>query len=298
MTAKTKTILAAFLFFFSMHASAQRVSYEVLEDDPYAIKQLTFRIYPFYAEAFKTNTASLGGGLELRCLLLDKLIFQVNNWKSYSTIAENERGDKFITRDFVAEYILSDKAKKDPISIVLSESVSQSSNGTYSTSKYIEVPGTTRTITGLRGGVYNYQSPFRVDDLKKANEIMDTAGLMQSGFSYGDYLVKSTNIFAGLSLNVIRNIKIDAVGYGKAKSSEKWMTVYLDLMYGPLVSLEGLQKNRIGWRYGFLADWHTTKSITFSGRVELGSRTGIKKHGFYLFGGFAMSVNLFKKKSN
>lgn len=291
-------VLAMILLGISMNVSSQTVSYVVVEDDPYAIKQLTFRLYPFYAEGFKTNTASLGAGIEMRYLLKDKFIFNINNWKSYSTIAENVNSDKFKTRDFVVEYIISDKAEKDQVSIVLSESVSQTSNGTYSSSKYIEVPGTTRRISGLRAGVYNYQSPFRLGDLKKADQIMDTAGITHSGYNYGGYLVKSTNIFAGLSFNVINNTKVKASGYGKTKSTEKWLTTYLDMMYAPLISLEGLQKMRFGWRYGFLMDWHTTKTITFSGRMEIGSRTGIKKHGFYLYGGFAMSVNLLKKKTS
>lgn len=280
---------------------AQSVSYNTLEDNPYAIKQLYIRLNPFYVEAFRTNTASLGAGIELKYLFRDKMIFHFNNWKSYSTIATNSANDKFIVRDLTAEYILFDKAEKGEVKIVLSESVSQSSKGTYSSSKYIKVPGTTRTLFSARGGIYNYQSPFKISELKKvkAHEILDTAG-HPNGFGNAGFLIKSTSVFAGISYNIINNTKIKASGFGKAKSTEKWLSIYLDLMYAPLISIENYSaKNskRLGWRYGFLADWHTTKNITFSGRAEIGSRTGIKQNGFYLYGGFGITIALLKNKN-
>lgn len=297
----------------SISVKAQQVSYTILEDDPYAIKQLYIRINPFYAEGFRTNTASIGGGIELRYLLKDKLIFNFNNWKSYSTIVENPANDKFVVRDLSAEYILMDKTSHGNVKIVLSSSSTQ----TYTVSRYIEVPGTTRKVLAARGGIFNYKTPFRHSELKnRTAPILDTGGVKLHGFDYPGLLLKSTSVFAGISYSIIRNTTISANGFGKAKGNGKWLNYYADVMFAPVVSPQdftakndndvesyfeikngdnGIEKKRLGWRTGLVADFHTTKTITFSGRVETGSRPGIKSNGFYLYCGLGMTVALLKK---
>lgn len=319
MENKIRYFILVFLFFNTVFfAYGQRVSYTLIEDNPYAIKHLYVRLNPIYFEGFRANKASIGVGVEVRYLLKDKFIFNFNNWKSYSTIAENTAGDKFLLRDLSAEFILIDKASEGDVRVNLSSSTSESAKYRTTATKYIQVPGTTRKILAIRGGVLNYKTPFEPTDLKKIdyNKILDTGGISLSQYAIAGSLVKSTSVFVGLSYSVIHNTKIKVEGYRKIKSNQTWLNLYADIMFAPVVTLDnfydenisnswfiiengnnGIEKKRLGWRTGFVTDFHTTKLITFSGRVEVGSRTGIKNNGFYLYCGMGATVILLKHKN-
>lgn len=298
-----KLSLLLFVLNLTLFSQAQQVNYTILEDDPYAIKQLYIRINPFYVEGFRTNAASFGGGIELRYILKDRFVFNFNNWKSYSTIVENAANDKFVVRDLSAEYILSDKSKSGTIKITLSSSTS----GSYTVSKYVEVPGTTRKVLAARGGIFNYKTPFKTSELKNIENIQLSNGNGGvTGFAPAGYLLKSTSIFTGISYSVINNTTISANGFGKAKGKGKCLNYYADVMFAPFVSTLNaageisdtiVERKRLGWRTGFVADFSTTKTITFSGRAEIGSRPGIKSNGFYLYCGLGMTVALLKNKT-
>jgi hypothetical protein len=309
-----KFIVFLVLFNLSNQLNAQNVSYSILEDDPYKIKQLYLRINPFYAEGFRTNKASIGGGIELRYVLKNKIIFNFNNWKSYTTIAETLEKDKFLVRDLSAEYILFDKSSSEDVKIVLSSS----SSGNYTTTKYIRVPGTTRKVFSVRGGIFNYKTPFKTSSLKnKSGSILDTGGVKLSGFVSPGVLLKSTSVFGGLSYSIIHNTKISAIGFGKSKANAVWLNYYVDFLFAPIINFQdfyaensdkvmslfeinsgenGIEKNRLGWRTGFVSDFDISKRITYSGRVEIGSRPGIKSNGFYLYCGLGMTIPILKSK--
>jgi hypothetical protein len=306
-------LLSAFLG-LSVLIKAQRISYTLLEDNPQAINQLYIRLNPLYFEGFKTNTASIGRGIEIRYLLKDMLIFNFNNNVSYSTIQENNNNDKFAIRDLSVEYILSDKSKSKDVKINLSSSTS--GNVTYS--KYVTVPGTTRYIFAARGGVLNYKSPFKIGELSKAvkTTILDEEGYKTKGFEPSASIVRSTSIFAGLSYSIINNTRIKVDGMRKIKSNERWLNLYADVLFSPLIKIDDFEatnennkisnfvvndvfeKQRIGLRTGFLVDYHTNKNVTFGGRAEIGSRPGIKGYGFYLYCGMGMTISLIKNKTS
>ncbi len=310
-------VLAIFLFSGNSElVLGQEVSYTMIEDDPYAVKRLYVRLNPFYVEGFQTNKASIGTGLELK-YASNNFNVQINNRKSFTTILENTANDNFAIRELCMEYYLVDKAKQGDVSITLSESSSSDRNGRYTTSTYITVPGTTRTILAGRGGAFLYRSPFHLSELKGRGSVNDTAGVALGGFQSASSLVKTVTCFAGVSYNIVRNTTISVAGYRKTRSNAKWLSMYADVMFAPSASFEnftaentdfaasyfeisdgdnGVVKKRIGWRTGLVADFNTAKTITYSGRVELGSRPGIKSNGFYLYCGLGMTISVIKPK--
>ncbi len=290
-------IFVLFIAYVEKTQAQKNINYTLVSDNPYRINQLYFRVQPIYFEYFKGNTASFGGALELRYGWQNKYLLHVSNRKSYDVIAEGPSEENFIVRDFAVEYILLDKNVKKDISVTLSSSTSEDARYRYTYSKFINVPSAVRRSFGVRGGVFNYQSPFMVSELSKVNTSLIKGNL-----------IRSTSVFGGLSYNIIHNTQIRVSGLRGIKSNAKWLNMYADVMYAPHLAVADIadslqenmssEKNRLGWRAGLLADFHTTKFLTFGGRAEIGSRPGFKNNGFFLYFGMGATIGLWKDKTD
>jgi hypothetical protein len=314
-TATFRILVFAAVFFTGSKCIGQTVNYKILKDDPSDIANLQIRLHPFYAEGFRLNKASIGTAVELRYNLSNKMFFNLDRWGSWTTIAESPDTKKFALNELNAEYILVDKSTPADIDVVLRSSTTQSGNSTYTESKYITVPGTVRSVVAARGGVVQYKTPFEPYALKGFDNktIKDTAGIVLSYYDVSGTSLSGVVVVAGVSFHRITNLHVLANGNAK-RSNERWLSSYFDMMYAPVIKVKdftgknsdnnsslfimsggdnGIIKKRLGWRYGMVADFHCEKRATFSGRIEIGSRPGVKNNGFYLRAGIGMTINLF-----
>lgn len=314
-TATSRIIATAALLFTGITCIGQTVSYKTVKDDPSDIANLQIRLHPFYAEGFRLNKASLGTAIELRYNLSNKMFFNLNRWGSWSTIAKNSVAKKFTLNEFNTEYILVDKSTPSDIDVVLHSRTTQAGDKLYTESKYITVPGTVRSVIAARGGVVQYKTPFKPYALKGFDNkaITDTAGIVLNFYDVSGTALSGVVIVAGVSMHRITNLHVLVNGNAK-RSNERWLSTYFDVMYAPVIKVKdftgknsdnnsslfimsdgdnGIIKKRLGWRYGMVVDFHCEKRTTFSGRVEIGSRPGVKSNGFYVRGGIGMTFNLF-----
>jgi hypothetical protein len=166
------------------------------------------------------------------------------------------------------------------------------------TTSYINVPAQQRKIFSFRGGITQYQTPIAYRDLKgvRISEIIDVPLATDNKFDVRLTTLSTVMVTAGMSMQGINNIQILANGR-KKRSNERWLSSYFDVLFAPVISVPYANSNtdwkkRVGWRFGYLADFHSYKRVTFGGRAEIGSRPGIVRNGFYLRCGLGMTINL------
>ena len=135
-----------------------------------------------------------------------------------------------------------------------------------------------------------------------------------SSFESGETSMSAFVISAGISIHRIINTEIQLNGYSGTRDNTSWINGYAHFLFAPSINFEDftaetinnnesefvisgkdspVERQNIGFRAGFVMDFHTVKRISFSGRSEIGIRPGIKGKGFYLRQSLGITVNLF-----
>lgn len=302
-----KKVITALLLMTSSLAFSQKLRYEILKDEPDKIKNATFHIDPFYADAWMTNI-TLGFGLRADVMLKKRLSGNLFFRRAYADInarthadgdlAYPKRGFKKLTYfEPVVNYHVIDKLKKKSVKVVISSSTSYSGNYKTTTTKYIMVPGTVRKIRGVRGGFYFLNSAIDMDqgDATSTFEAKNDTNIVKFG-SYGDRVhgspiynaytqMNQIAVFGGITFKSITNLQTKIDGYRKTRGNYGFYDFYFDLMFAPVLhyqdikfkdgtiySVKNNSNKRTGWRTGIL--WKLVNKPYMSYGFEFGSRPG------------------------
>jgi hypothetical protein len=330
-------LLLIFLAFGSI-ASAQNVNFKVLEDDPALLKNLLVYFEPFYGEAWGASRANLGYRLGAHWTMNDHLQAELQMQRPYNSFFDftygdavdglgvhNKESDEFKLSKFVnlvGSFTFAQKEQYRPIKVVLKSS----STSTYTTTTYITPKGTINKKFNLRGGLYRYNSTIVFGDGEGALGAITTAdGDVLSLYGANDaegneifYEYNTLNwgvservtcLVAGISIQSLKNLRINADGYGNCANST-FMDFYIDVLFAPLpnisdVSYDGVTYNvseggintietsnlgfRCGYRYQF-----AKRFLNLGVESELGVRPGMKGKGYYLNFGVMLPLVGFK----
>ena len=304
-----KNLITVLLVLLGTLAYSQRLSYEILKDEPDKIKNTTIHIDPFYSDAWMTNI-TLGFGLRADVMLKKRLSGNVFFRRAYADInarshadgdlAHPKKGFKKLTYfEPVVSYHLVDKLKKRQVKVVISSSTSYSGNYKTTTTKYIMVPGTVRKIRGVRGGFYFLNSAIDMGESDAIGtwQAKKDSNIVKFG-SYGDRVhgspiyngytqMSQVAVFAGITLKSITNLQTKIEGYRKTRGNYGFYDFYFDVMFAPILSYQDVKfkdgaiyslKNnsnvRTGWRTGLL--WKLVNKPFMSYGFELGKRPGFE----------------------
>lgn len=302
-----KKVLSLLLALWSTMAFSQKMRYEILKDEPDKIKNATFHIDPFYADAWMTNI-TLGFGLRADLMLKKRISGNLFFRRAYADInarshadadlAHPKRGFKKLTYfEPVINYHVIDKLKKKSVKVVISSSTSYSGNYKTTTTKYIMVPGTVRKIRGVRGGFYFLNSAIDMSEGKSIStwEAKKDTSIVKFGSYakdvhgspiYNGYTqMNQIAVFGGITFKSITNLQTKIEGYRKTRGNYGFYDFYFDLMFAPIMSYQDIKfkdgsiyslKNnsnvRTGWRTGIL--WKLVNKPYMSYGFELGQRPG------------------------
>ncbi|NUM32585.1 MAG: hypothetical protein HUU47_09725 [Bacteroidetes bacterium] len=302
-----KKFITLLLLFSSIIANSQRLKYTILKDEPDKIKNATFHIDPFYADAWSTNT-TLGWGLRADLMLKKRISANVFFKKAYLDMNARSHFDKDLVtpkRGFkkltyfepVVSYHLIDKLKKKSVKVVISSSTSYSGSYKTTTTKYIMVPGTVRKIRGVRGGFYFLNSAIDMNEgdaisswvAKKDSSIIKFGGYdnkVHGSPIYNGYTqMNQIAFFGGITFKSITNLQTKIEGYRKTRGNYSFYDFYFDLMFAPVLSYQDIKfkdgsvynlKNnsnkRTGWRTGLLFKFVNKPYMSYG--FELGQRPG------------------------
>ncbi|MCC6720874.1 MAG: hypothetical protein IT243_01625 [Bacteroidia bacterium] len=302
-----KKIITLLLAFSGTLAFSQRLSYEIKHDEPDKIKNTTFHIDPFYSEFWGTNT-TIGFGLRADVMLKKRFSGNITFRKAYLDMNVRSHADKnlpypkngFSKYTYIEPSVcfhLIDKLKKKSVKVVISSSTSYSGSYKTTTTKYIMVPGTVRSIVGVRGGLYFLNSAvdmgeaesIKTWEAKNGNEVVKFGSYsddIHGSPIYNGYTqMRQVAVFGGLSIKSIRNLKVKIEGYRKTRGNYSFYDFYFDLMFAPVLSYQDLKfadgttfniKNnsnvRTGWRTGVLFKFVNKPYMSYG--FEFGQRPG------------------------
>lgn len=221
-----KKLTTTLLLFSCLYLNAQQVSYKLILDDPSA--------HP------KTSVNLEIMNLDFGFRNIDGLSFNSAIWgyhePIYGKVGINYlvRRSWFVTGrlanpnnppvweiDLGGYLILRTTKKSKPTKVVLKSTNSTASNGNrVTTTTFITIPATVKTMSGIRGGVYHKSSPmgFEKEGLGTKDVLID----METSIS-------SQAIYGGLFTRKLRNVVISTDQYGQRINS-LGTEVYLDGM--------------------------------------------------------------------
>lgn len=316
-----KNLVYAALLIFSAAGFAQSVGYKVLENEPGKRNLIVF-LNPFYINTYASDI-NLGYELQATYMLANKLTAQAVFRKAY--LDENATSifaPKGLTKayEFEAGGIFNFSSKvKDVSNKVILMSIS---TGRYTYSESIRVRADARRTAGFRGGMVGFHNNYKIgnditaafakDDIKAKDDHGKLVYVRDSvGFETVTYTGNSIGLYGGIDLRTIRDILIDADGYGE-KSNRTTNNFYLDAFFTPAVvyaikpnsgqaylakadiNISENSRKYFGWRFG----WHyiINKSFGFNAKMELGQQPGRPVKSFYFNLGFGFNIG-FKAKA-
>lgn len=302
---KNLKIIILFIFVASVSSNAQNVNYKTISDNPDDLNNLSIQVYPSYVavSSGKENnnleeeaTVPVGWGLGIRFnpipVLNDRFGFNMKYMRSYIEIpAKADENDKKIRNtyfEFGGTFNFFNKEKVVDEKLVLSSS----SRGNTTTTESLTIPMTRKTVVGLAGGIFRVKSPI---DIGPVTSVVSGLGF------YG-------------GLRFTRKINFEALvsGYG-VKSHGVRNSWYINALYIPKVNYTDEEKpvfgfstpetfdtkhqmdsagliNKMGLVVGYELEFNPHKSISMSIPFEFGVKPPF--NGYYIYLGFAISVNL------
>ncbi len=273
-------------------ASAQKVNYKIVSDDPNNVKAFSLSLEPFYADLAAPDI-HLGYSVRADLLLFKRLELRADFRKAYLDI----NGDETKTQYFYPKndakkatfgeagvsFFFLDNTKKSRAKLVLSSRTS--GNTTYT--KYIMIPAKKRTLVGLRGGLYVNNFAFEIDNNGEYFEVKDQNDVITDAADNTVSMYSTSALYGGLHTKSIIDV-VAKTDYGTKKIGA--MTdFYIDVLFAPIVnfgdirnpagelhSIEAKSENvkRIGWRAGWT--YRHPNKVGFSYKLEMGARPGFR----------------------
>ncbi|GJM30230.1 MAG: hypothetical protein DHS20C17_28650 [Cyclobacteriaceae bacterium] len=279
------------------------LTYEGVNDDPYAVNKLFIHIQPVYGELFATNV-NLGFGLQVDYQIARGLGLTANWRHPYARQTDFAREVAFKNQDnidnnktwnyleFGGTIHLSDHDQVGKSKIILYSKRYKGNKWANKTAEKLIIPSRVRKVMGFRWGGMMYNSTIDISNaaehqniglVDEENNSVDQAKL------YGNIDVKG--IYAGLSLQIIKNVAIKPHRDFGVLVNDLHFNAFIDVMYAPSINLEDiildgqiisggqLQTQELGFRAGIQGKFN--KPVGFSYGGEFGYRPGLKDLGFY-----------------
>lgn len=309
-------IIIPTILLLTIQSYGQQINYTIEEDNP-DNTNLIVGVEPFYIDASKLNFP-IGAGIsgmytgspvqinfvfnralmDFNKVLLDRVL---------NTPNENLKPHNALELGIGLPFIRSTKAKS--LRVTLSESTS----GGYTTTKYISVPGTLKRTIAVRGGLNRYRNSYNSGDFNMES----SPGTDQWPDFYSNVTV--TSLYMGLALTGITNLRISSTDFNGFRKNAVFNHAYLDLIVAPSVNLGtythvpaigdasnilpagvydlngSFDKSRFGFRLG----WQGNRAFQMGKksrlglyhRMEAGSRPGIKGGNWYLLLAVGIGIN-------
>lgn len=281
---------------------SQSVTWDVLRDDPFDIKNFSFAIDPIFVDMNGHNGYSFGWGLRAEHMMGKRLLANFDFRDGFGTKNYKKSNDN--TRNYTnieggLGLILSNKSKRKNVPIILS----QTTSGNTKTTVYIKggVPANVRSIVAWRGGLSQYGNTL--DYTKLTDSLLTIDGTPYSKAksskifqdtvsgktpvaidSYG--AIALTTVYTGFQFRTIRNLLIDVAGWG-VRGNIIYSDFYIDFLYAPVIAIKKFSnpggteykvdytdKSHFGWRFGYFV--RKPKEQGMSMKFEVGSRPGFK----------------------
>ncbi|GIV27027.1 MAG: hypothetical protein KatS3mg027_0841 [Bacteroidia bacterium] len=282
--------------------SAQTVTWKVLKDDPYDIKNLSVSIDPLFLDLNGQNGYSFGWGLRAEYMMGKLFLFHFDSRFGFGTngyrASDKNTKNYFYTEGGIG-FIIKHSDYTRNVPIILSQSTSYYSGyyGTYqvTTTRYIRggVSARHHGVIALRTGYFSYSNSLYYKNLSDSllrfkgngSDFTYKDSINNKNFSkaYGATTVLS--LYGGIQFRTIRQLQLDVDGYGFRENSV-YYDIFIDLLFAPVVSIKDFtssgktynidysKKSHFGWRMGF-AKRHP-KDQGFNFKFEFGVRPGAR----------------------
>ncbi len=306
-----KSILSWCIFFIAFapvcraqsQSSAQVLTYESINDDPYAINKLYIHIQPLYGEVFATNV-NIGFGLQVD-YQVSKGLGLTANWRhpylrqtdfsrevAYKNQDNVDNNKTFNYLEFGGTIHLSDEDQQGKSKIILYSKRYKGNKWANKTAEKLVIPSRVRKVMGFRWGGVMFNS---TTDVNKAAEQQRISLVDQENNPvtdsklYGN--VDSKGIYAGFGIQIIKNVAIKPHRDFGVLVNDLSFNAFVDIMYAPSINLEDiildgqiisgdqLETQELGFRAGVQGKFN--KRIGFSYGAEFGHRPSLKERGFY-----------------
>lgn len=293
-----KTILLSVVGFTAVNSQAQTVSWDVIKDDPFDIKNLTVAIDPLFLDFNSQNGYSFGWGVRGDYMMGKALQFNLDWRQGFGTkgyLISDNNTKNYSCLEAGVGLTLSSKVKRRNLRIILSQSSSTSGGVTTTTTVSIKggVPGDIRNVVALRAGFYQLvnsqsykllsDSLLTFEDGGKEFTYKDSASAKALG-EWG--AVYSTAIYGGFNFKHIRQLILDVSGYGY-RQNVMFRDFFVDFIFSPVLFLKNYtddagtasevkynvkygKSSVIGWRMGWFI--RKPKDQGFSFKFEFGQR--------------------------
>ncbi len=283
--------------------TAKVLTYEEINDDPYALNKLYIHIQPLYGELFATNV-NIGFGLQVD-YQLSKVLGLTANWRRpYARQTDFAREVAFKNQDnidnnktfnyleFGGTINFSDREQLGKSKIILYSKRYKGNKWANKTAEKLIIPARVRKTMGLRWGGTMYTSTTDISRAAEHQNVMlvdEENNPVDDAKLYGNIDVKG--IYAGINFQVIKNVAIKPHRDFGVLVNDLQFSAFVDVMYAPSIELEDiildaqiisgdqLATQELGFRAGIQGKFN--KPLGFSYTAEFGHRPGLKELGFY-----------------
>lgn len=283
--------------------SEQVITYEAINDDPYAINKLFIHIQPVYGELFATNV-NIGFGLQADYQIAKGLGLTASWRRPYSRETDFAREVAYKNQDnldhnktfnyleFGGTIHISDRDQTGKSKIILYSKRYKGNKWANRTAEKLVIPSRVRKIVGFRWGGIMFNS---TTDISKAAEqqgitlVDEENNEVNEAKLYGN--LDSKGIYAGISLHTIRNVAINPHRDFGVLVNDLHFNAFVDVLYAPAINVEDiildghiisgdqLETQELGFRAGIQGKFN--KRFGFSYGAEFGHRPSLKERGFY-----------------
>ncbi len=286
-----KNFLLFLTCLLTLAATAQKVNYKILSDDPRNVKSFSLALEPAYLDLYASDF-HLGYSIRAELLLLKRLELRADFRRAYFDMNQKEaENNPWLPKNGVKQasafeagfsLFFFDKLTKTQTKLVLSSRTS----GNYTYTKYIMIPATARKMFGVGGGLYNNRVALNIEKDKQVN--FDIAKGNGDTAVSGDDIFTMFNasvLYGGLHWKKIIDVIADT-DYGMRKVGG--MTdFYIDFLFAPVLHFSDVKDpngeiyevkaasdhlKRMGWRLGWT--YRHPNKVGFTYKMEFGSRPG------------------------
>ncbi len=279
------------------------LTYEGINDDPYAINKLFIHIQPVYSELFATNV-NIGFGIQIDYQVAKGLGLSAN-WRhpyarqtdfarevAYKNQDNVDNNKAFNYLEFGGTIHLSDRDHEAKTKIILYSKRYRGSKWANKIPEKLIIPSRVRKVLGFRWGGTIFNS---TTDVVKAAAAQGVSLVDEENNPVGDAKLygnlDAKGVYAGLSLQVIKNVAIKPHRDFGVLVNDLHFDAYLDILYAPSISLEDiildgtiisgdqLETQEVGFRAGVQGKFN--KRVGFSYGAEFGYRPSLKERSFY-----------------
>lgn len=279
------------------------LTYEGVNDDPYAINKLFIHIQPVYGELFAANV-NIGFGVQIDYQIANGLGLWANWRHPYARQTDFAREVAFKNQDNVDNnkafnYLelggiihLSDRDQQGKSKIILYSKRYKGNKWANKTAEKLVIPSRVRKVVGFRWGATMYNGT--TDVIKAAQQqgvslVDEENNMVDDAKLYGNINVKG--IYAGLSLHVIKNVAIKPHRDFGVLVNDLHFNAFFDIIYAPSINLDDIILNgnivngdqmetqELGFRAGIQGKFN--KRVGFSYGGEFGYRPSLKERSFY-----------------